>query len=114
MTREFHAGVESANLTTAMKHHKASTTESHESVKLGIDAHAKLYEIARHLDGETPQPVQKIDFEKLLQGRREWPIHTLDFPILNQTRLLIQPPSLTISSIKSSYRSMNDGTYEMI
>jgi hypothetical protein len=52
------AGVESAKLTTAMKHYKITTTESYDTIKLGIDAHAKWYYVARQLDGATPQPVQ--------------------------------------------------------
>lgn len=46
-----------------MKHYKIINTESYESIKLGIDAHAKWYYVARQLDGATPQPVQKMDFE---------------------------------------------------
>jgi hypothetical protein len=40
--------VETANLTTVMKHYKITNTESYESIKLGIDAHAKWYYVARH------------------------------------------------------------------
>ena len=60
------AGVESAKLTTAMKHYKITTTESYDTIKLGIDAHAKWYYVARQLDGATPQPVQKMDIDGLL------------------------------------------------
>ena len=60
------AGVESAKLTIAMKHHKITTTESYDTIKLGIDAHAKWYYVARQLDGATPQPVQKTDIDGLL------------------------------------------------
>ena len=56
-----------ANLTTVMKHYKNSNTESYESIKLGIDVHAKWYYVARQLDGATPQPVQKMDLEGLLR-----------------------------------------------
>ena len=55
--------METANLTTVMKHYKITPTETYESIKLGIDAHAKWYYVARQLDGATPQPVQKMDFE---------------------------------------------------
>ena len=48
------AGVETANLITDMKNHKITNTESNESIKLGIDAHAKWYYVARQLDGATP------------------------------------------------------------
>lgn len=41
--------------------------ENAESIKLGIDAHAKFYYVARQVDGATPQPVQKMDFEGLLR-----------------------------------------------
>ena len=61
------AGVESAKLTTAMKHYKITTTESYDTIKLGIDAHAKWYYVARQLDGATPQPVQKMDIDGLLR-----------------------------------------------
>lgn len=37
------AGVETANLTSVMNHYKLTPTESYESAKLGIDAHAKWY-----------------------------------------------------------------------
>jgi hypothetical protein len=50
------AGVESAKLTTAMKHYKITTTESYDTIKLGIEAHGKWYYVARQLDGATPQP----------------------------------------------------------
>ena len=58
--------METANLITVMKNYKITNTESYESIKLGIDAHAKWYYVARQLDGATPQPVQKMDFEGLL------------------------------------------------
>ena len=43
MTWGCQAGVETANLTTVMKNYKITPTESSESIKLGIDAHAKWY-----------------------------------------------------------------------
>ena len=42
-------------------------TETYASIKLGIEAHAKGYYVARQLDGTTPQPVQKMTFEGLLR-----------------------------------------------
>ena len=64
-----------------MKNYKITNTESYESIKLGIDAHAKWYYVARQLDGATPQPVQKMDFEGLLhfvarQKRMAREVHT--------------------------------------
>jgi hypothetical protein len=83
MTWVCQAGVETANLTTVMKKYKITPTETCESIKLGIDAHAKWYYVARQLDGATPQPVQKMDFEGLLhfvarQKRMAREIHTCD------------------------------------
>ena len=43
-----------------------TNTKSYATIKLGIDAHAKWYYVARQLDGATPQPVQKMEFEGLL------------------------------------------------
>ena len=60
------AGVESAKLTTVMKNTTETNTKSYATIKLGIDAHAKWYYVARQLDGATPQPVQKMEFEGLL------------------------------------------------
>ena len=37
-------------------------------IKLGIDAHAKGYYVARQVDGSTPQPVRKMTFDGLLLG----------------------------------------------
>lgn len=65
MTWGCQAGVDTANLSTVMKHYKINPTETYESIKLGIDAHAKWHYVARQLDGATPQPVQKMDFEML-------------------------------------------------
>lgn len=42
-------------------------TETHETIKLGIDAHAKWYYVGRQVDGATPQPVQKMSYEGLLR-----------------------------------------------
>lgn len=41
-------------------------TENCQSIKLGIDAHAQWYYVARQVEGATPQPVQKMTFEGLL------------------------------------------------
>ncbi len=60
------AGVQAANLTTMLKEDKTETSKSYDTIKLGIDAHAKWYYVARQLDGATPQPVQKMDFDALL------------------------------------------------
>ena len=57
------AGVEAANLTTMMTDDKTETSKSYDTIKLGIDAHARWYYVARQLDGATPQPVQKMTFE---------------------------------------------------
>jgi len=42
------------------------STVSYESIKLGIDAHAKYYWVSRQLDGATPQPVQKMTYDELM------------------------------------------------
>jgi hypothetical protein len=42
--------------------------EPHATIKLGIDAHAKWYYVARQIDGATPQPVQKMTFDGLLHS----------------------------------------------
>jgi transposase len=42
------------------------STVSYESIKLGIDAHAKYYWVSRQVDGATPQPVQKMTYEELM------------------------------------------------
>ena len=67
MTRGCQAGVEPANLTTVMTKDGTKTSKSYDTIKLGIDAHAKWYYVARQLDGATPQPVQKMTFEALLR-----------------------------------------------
>jgi len=54
------------NLTTGMKQNNTTPTEIHASIKLGIDAHAKWYYVARQVDGATPQPVQKMTLDGLL------------------------------------------------
>ncbi len=46
---------------------KTNPTETCESIKLGIDAHAKWYYVGRQVDGATPQPVQKMTDERLLR-----------------------------------------------
>ena len=46
---------------------KSNPTETCETIKLGIDAHAKWFYVGRQLDGATPQPVQKMTFEGLLR-----------------------------------------------
>jgi len=61
------AGGEAASLTTMITDDKTETNKSYETIKLGIDAHAKWYYVARQLDGATPQPVQKMDFHGLLR-----------------------------------------------
>ena len=43
--------MESANLTTVMNTDKTTSTKSYDTIKLGIDAHAKWYYVARQLDG---------------------------------------------------------------
>jgi transposase len=60
---------------------KTTPTKSYATIKLGIDAHAKWYYVARQLDGATPQPVQKMDIDGLLhfvakQQRLAREIHT--------------------------------------
>jgi transposase len=60
------AGVEPAVLTNMQKHQEPNSTETYESIKLGIDAHARWYYVARQIDGATPQPVQKMDLDGLL------------------------------------------------
>jgi hypothetical protein len=42
-------GVESSKLTTVMKDKKAESAKSYDTIKLGIDAHAKWYYVARRL-----------------------------------------------------------------
>jgi len=55
------------NLTTMQNKTELKSTETHASIKLGIDAHAKWFYVARQVDGATPQPVQKMTFEGLLR-----------------------------------------------
>lgn len=42
--------METANLITVMKNYKITSTETYVSIKLGIDAHAKWYYVARKLE----------------------------------------------------------------
>jgi hypothetical protein len=58
--------MESSKMTTVMKDKKAESAKSYDTIKLGIDAHAKWYYVARQLDGATPQPVQKRELDGLL------------------------------------------------
>ena len=51
------AGVEAANLTTFMTDDKTKTSKSYDTIKLGIDAHAKCYYLARQLDGADHEVV---------------------------------------------------------
>ena len=46
---------------------ESSPAELHATIKLGIDAHAKWFYVARQLDGATPQPVQKMTLDGLLR-----------------------------------------------
>ncbi len=46
---------------------ESNPTETCETIKLGIDAHAKWYYVGRQVDGATPQPVQKMSLEGLLR-----------------------------------------------
>jgi hypothetical protein len=38
-------------------------TELHPTIKLGFDAHAKWFHVARQPDGATPQAVRKMTLE---------------------------------------------------
>ena len=42
------------------------STAFYESIKLGIDAHAKYFWVSRQVDGATPQPVQKMTDDELM------------------------------------------------
>ena len=46
---------------------ESNPTEVHATIKLGIDAHAKLFYVGRQVDSATPQPVQKMTFDGLLR-----------------------------------------------
>ena len=59
-------GEGSANLTTVLTGNETEATKSYDTIKLGIDAHAKWYYVARQLDGATPQPVQKMELDGLM------------------------------------------------
>ncbi|MHC4923562.1 MAG: hypothetical protein ACYTG4_05725, partial [Planctomycetota bacterium] len=60
---------------------ETTSSKLYATIKLGIDAHAKWYYVARQLDGATPQPVQKMDLDGLLhfvaqQKRLAREVHT--------------------------------------
>jgi len=38
-------------------------TVIHATIKLGVDAHAKWFYVARQVDGATPQPIQKMTLD---------------------------------------------------
>ncbi len=59
-------GVGPTTLTPMRTPTESNPTETCETIKLGIDAHAKWYYVGRQVDGATPQPVQKMTFEGLL------------------------------------------------
>ena len=59
-------GVETAELTTAMNTNETKTSKSYDTIKLGIDAHSKWYDVARQLDGATTQPVQKMELDEIM------------------------------------------------
>ena len=44
----------------------SQSSPSYEAIKLGIDAHAKYYWVSHHVDGATPQRVQKMTCDELL------------------------------------------------
>jgi transposase len=44
----------------------SKSTASYDSIKLGIDAHAQYYWVSRQVDGATPQPVQKMNYDELM------------------------------------------------
>ena len=46
---------------------KSNPNETCETIKLGIEAHAKWYYVGRQIDGATPQPIQKVTVEGLLR-----------------------------------------------
>ena len=49
-----------------MTEYNLTPTKTYDTIKLGIDAHATWFYVARQLDGATPQPVQKMTFDGLL------------------------------------------------
>jgi hypothetical protein len=59
------------NLTTMNTHTQPIPTELHATIKLGIDAHAKWFYVARQLDGASPQPVRKMTPEGRLRSLAE-------------------------------------------
>ena len=66
MTWVVRRGCVPANLTTIIIRDKTTSSKSYATIKLGIDAQAKWYYVARQVDGATPQPVQKMDLDGLL------------------------------------------------
>ena len=76
--------MEPANLTTVMITDKTTSTKVRATIKLGIDAHAKWYYVARQVDGATPQPVQKMDLDGLLhysyENARRVAVSSMAFP----------------------------------
>ena len=46
---------------------RSNPTDTCETIKLGIDAHAKWYCVVPQVDGATPQPVQKMTFDGFLR-----------------------------------------------
>ncbi len=56
-------GVETPSLQRMKTTNQSNPTELYATIKLGIDAHAKWFYVARQLDGATPRPVQKMTFE---------------------------------------------------
>ena len=59
MARGCQAGIKTPNLTTMNTNTESNPTETCQSIKLGIDAHAKWFYVGRQLDGATPQPVPR-------------------------------------------------------
>jgi hypothetical protein len=45
---------------------RSRLTRSYESIKLGIDAHAKYHGVSRSVHGATPKPVHNMTYEELL------------------------------------------------
>ena len=59
MTWVCQTGEEAANLTGIMNERKTESTKSYDPIKFGIETHSKWYDVARELEGATPQPVEK-------------------------------------------------------
>ena len=55
------AGLEPVILTTMRNQTEPNPTEPHATIKLGIDAHAKWFHVARQRQGAIPLPVQKMN-----------------------------------------------------